>query len=339
MWLRTDANPPFTGPVNYVFDPNGNEFQKPWDESDQCVVFVHGWNMNYDDYVSFSETMFKRLWQQGYAGHLAALRWDTRKSDGEFDTGEYNRSENRAFVYGTALKSLVTNLSANYTVSIVGHSMGNVVCGEGLRQGMLVRNYLMMEAAIPMGCYDANAPQLARLVDKDSQYPTPDYHLTPGSNEASLGYRGYLQTISGTLTNFFNPDDWALATGFTLDQETNWESNQINYKPDGEVAGVVHNPSWFYRYDPTYPLNQRASVLSGEARYVTDSSEMKAFVARSRSKAAGALDYAGGPIRANINLRDDYGFGNTRPDHSGQFTRNIQKLDALYKRMRDTLEE
>ena len=66
---------------------------------------------------------------------------------------------------------------------------------------------------------------------------------------------------------------------------------------------------------------------------------MKSFVTRSRTKAVGAIDYTGGPIGAQVSLRDNYGFGNTRPDHSGQFTRNIQKLDALYKRMRDTLEE
>jgi pimeloyl-ACP methyl ester carboxylesterase len=334
-----DINPPFTGPVNYVSDPNGHEFQKPWDENNQCLVFVHGWNMNYNDYANFGETMFKRLWWQGYKGHFAALRWDTRKSDGEFDTGEYNRSENRAFVYGAALKTWVTNLSASYTVSLVGHSMGNVVCGEALRQEMRVRNYLVMEAAIPMSCYDANAPQLARLVDQDAQYHTPDYDITPGSNEGTLGYRGYLQNVTGTLTNFFNPDDWALSTGFTLGHETNWESNQINYKPDGEVAGAVHDASWSYQYDPTYPLNQRAWVLSGEYRNVIESWEMKAFVARSRTKAAGVLDYTGGPIGAKINLRDDYGFGNTRPEHSGQFTRSIQKLDPLYKKMRETLEE
>jgi pimeloyl-ACP methyl ester carboxylesterase len=334
-----DLNPPFTGPVNYVPDPNGHEFQKPWDESNQCVVFVHGWNMSYDDYVSFSEIMFKRLWQQGYKGHFAAFRWDPRKSDGPFDTGEYNWSENRAFVYGTALKGLVTNLSANYTVSIVGHSMGNVVCGEALRQRMRVRNYLLMEAAIPMSCYDTNAPQLARLVEQDAQYYTPDYYITPGSNESTLGYRGYLESVTGTLTNFFNPEDWALATGFTLGQETNWEKNQINYKPDGEVEGAVHDAAWSYHCDPTHPLNQRAWVLSGEYRNVTDSWEMKSFVARSRTKAVGAIDYTGGPIGAKVNLRDDYGFGNTRPDHSGQFMRNIQKLAALYKRMRDTLEE
>src|SRR5438045_3722533 len=142
-----DVNPPFTGPVNYVPDPNGQEFQKSWDENEQCAVFVHGWNMNYDDYVNFSEIMFKRLWQQGYKGHFAAFRWDTRKSDGPFDTGEYNRSENRAFGYGAALKSWVANLSSNYTVSIVGHRMSNIICSEALRQEMAVRNYLAIEAA------------------------------------------------------------------------------------------------------------------------------------------------------------------------------------------------
>jgi pimeloyl-ACP methyl ester carboxylesterase len=334
-----DLNPPFTGPVNYVPDPNGHEFQKPWDQSEQCVVFVHGWNMSYDDYISFSEIMFKRLWQQGYKGHFAAFRWDTRKSDGPFDTGEYNWSENRAFVYGTALNSLVTNLSGSYTVSIVGHSMGNIVCGEALRKGMRVRNYLLMEAAIPMSCYDTNAPQLATLVTQDQSYHTPAYHVDPADNQLTLGYGGYLNAVTGTLTNFFNPDDWALATGTTLGKNTNWEANQEDYKPDGEVVGAVHDAAWSYQYDPTYPLNQRAWVLSGEYRHVTDSWEMKSFVARSRTKAVGAIDYIGGPVGAKVNLRDDYGFGNTRPDHGGQFTRNIQKLDALYKRMRDTLEE
>jgi hypothetical protein len=66
---------------------------------------------------------------------------------------------------------------------------------------------------------------------------------------------------------------------------------------------------------------------------------MKAFVARSRTKAAGVLDYVGGHIGAKISLRDDYGFGRERSDHSGQFLRNIQKLDPLYQKMRDTLEK
>jgi uncharacterized membrane protein len=334
-----DLSQPFIGPVTYVSDPNGHDFRQPWDESKQCVVFVHGWNVSYDDYVSFSETMFKRLWHQGYKGHFAAFRWDTRKSDGMFDAGEYNRSENRAFVYGAALKSWVKSLSAPYRVSLVGHSMGNVVCGEALREGMRFRNYLLMEAAIPMSCYDGNAPTDTRLVDAEAGYPTPDYHTSPGSNEFSYGYRAYLTNVTGSLTNFFNPEDWGLATGFSYGLETNWERNQIDYKPDGAMY-VLHNPFWSYNCDLSKPLAQRAWMAGTIWRYVADSWEMKAFVARSRTKAVGAVANNSGRFVENINLQlAPYAFGRERPDHSGQFTRNIQRLGPLYEKMRAKIEE
>jgi pimeloyl-ACP methyl ester carboxylesterase len=332
----------FTGPVSYVSDPNGNPFEKSWDETDQCVVFVHGWNVSYDEYVGVAQTLFKRLWHQGFKGHFASFRWDTRKSDSAFDPGEYNRSENRAFVYGDSLKACVTSLSNKYSVSVVGHSMGNVVCGEALRQGMQVRNYVLMEAAIPMSCYDSNAQQLARLTNKDTQYPTPDHHIDTMTNEQSFGYRGYLENVSGTFTNFYNQDDWALSTGFTIGLETNWEKNQIDYKPDGAVSGVVHAGTWSYHYDPSQPpvyaLPQRAWVVSSASRNVSDSWEIKSFVARSRTKAVGAF-LGGGSLGATENLREDFGFRNVRADHSGQFTRNIQAVEALYKRIRAHIEE
>lgn len=132
----------FTGPVTVVTDPNGHPFEKSSDETALCVVFVHGWNVSYDEYVGVAQTLFKRLWHQGFKGHFTSFRWDTRKSDGMFDVGEYNRSENRAYIYGAALKQWASTLSNTYTVSLIGHSMGNVVCSEALRQGLNVRNML-----------------------------------------------------------------------------------------------------------------------------------------------------------------------------------------------------
>jgi hypothetical protein len=334
-----DLSEPFTGPVSYISDPNGHDFRPPWDESRKCVVFVHGWNLGYDDYVSYSETMFKRLWHAGYKGHFATFRWDTRKSDGMFDAGEYNRSENRAFIYGTALKSWVKNLSVNYRVSIVGHSMGNVVCGEALRQQMRIRNYLLMEAAIPISCYDENAPTDTRLADADARHPTPDYHISPGSNDYTYGYRAYLSNIAGTLTNFFNPEDWALSTGFTFGLQTNWEKNQLDYKPDGS-GSLLHDPLWAYNCDLSKALGQRAWLAGRTSRYVADSWEMKAFVARSRTKAVGAVRNDAGRFTESVNLGlPPYAFGRERPDHSGQFTRDIQTLSPLYEKMRTKIEE
>ena len=342
------ATEPFTGPVTFVEDPNGHPFEKPWDENEQCVVFVHGWNVSYDEYTGVAETMLKRLWHQGFKGHFATFRWDTRKSDGPFDPGEYNRSENRAYIYGTALKEWITNLSKKYKVSLVGHSMGNIVCGEALRQGLQVRNYLLMEAAIPMSCYVPDADRLARLEDQDRDHPTPDYHRNPTTNETTLGYRGYISNVAANLINFYNEVDWALATGRSEivpgfpGVETNWEKNQIDYKPDGEIPGPIHAGTWKYYYDanqpPTLPIDRRASVDSTVSRNVVDSWEMKAFVARSRTKAVGAFP-GGGSLGAGENLREVFGFKSVRADHSGQFTRNIQAVDALYKRIRERIEE
>jgi hypothetical protein len=277
---------------------------------------------------------------------FAAFRWDTRKTDGPFDTGEYNRSENRAFAYGGALKQWVEHLSDQFVVSIIAHSMGNIVCAEAFREGLRVRNYVLMEAAVPMSCYFADADPLPRLQDKEGEYPTPDYHLNPSTNELTLGYRGYLATIPATVTTFYNEDDWALATGRSsllgLTVETNWEKNQVDYKPDGSVALAIHDGTWSYHYDSVFPsmrpTNERAWLVSPTSCYVTDSWEMKAFLARSRTKAAGAFRN-GGPFDRKENLRDTYGFTNVRDDHSGQFTRNIQQLTSLYRKLRELVEE
>lgn len=341
---------PFTGPVNFVSDPNGHAFRKPWNETDQCVIFVHGWNVSYQEYLGVAQTMFKRLWHQGFKGHFASFRWDTRKSDGMFDTGEYNRSENRAYVYAGALKQWATDLSNTYTVNIIAHSMGNVLCGEALRQGLQVRNYLLMEAALPMSCYAPDADRLPRLEEQERNHPTPDYHRNPTTNESAFGYRAYISSVAANLINFFNPDDWALATGTTEiipglpHFETNWERNQINYKPDGAIPGVIHAGTWRYLYDgsnpSSVPLGRRALVDSVISRHVIDSWEMKAFVARSRTKAVGAFPNGSPVFFQNIDLSaSPYNFGRERSDHSGQFTRDIQRVDALYNALREALDQ
>ncbi|MEY2512496.1 MAG: large repetitive protein [Verrucomicrobiota bacterium] len=342
------VNIPFVGPADYVADPNGNPFEKAWDETNQCVVFVHGWNVSYDEYLGVAQTMFKRLWHQGFKGHFATFRWDTRKSDNMFDAGEYNRSENRAYIYGAALRQWASRLSDAYTVNLIGHSMGNVVCGEALRQGLGIRNYLLMEAAIPMSCYVADAQRLPRLESVDSGYPTPDYHLNPTTNESTRGYRGYISNVTANLINFYNEADWALASGTSEivpglpNAETNWERNQIDYKPDGEIPGVIHAGTWRYYYDSgqgsARPVEPRAYVDSVASHDVRDSWEMKAFVARSRTKAVGAFP-GGGSLGAAEDLRGSFGFRDIRTDHSGQFTRDIQAVDALYKRIRERIEE
>ena len=57
-----------------------------------------------------------------------------------------------------------------------------------------------------------------------------------------------------------------------------------------------------------------------------------AFIARTRTKAVGALAGVGGVISQEVQLNSNtYQFGTTRPDHSAEFTRNIQVLQPFYR--------
>ncbi|MEI8341115.1 MAG: hypothetical protein WCH43_06205, partial [Verrucomicrobiota bacterium] len=59
---------------HYTID-SSNAYQAPVDEQKTALVFVHGWNMSYNDYVNYSETMFKRLWRQGYKGFCGGVKF------------------------------------------------------------------------------------------------------------------------------------------------------------------------------------------------------------------------------------------------------------------------
>jgi pimeloyl-ACP methyl ester carboxylesterase len=333
---------PFTGPVSWVPDPNEQPFptEKPKGENDQAVIFLHGWSMDYNDYISFSETMMKRLWHAGFKGRFCSLRWDplvvTEIFGQPASNGEYNRSEQRAWLYGESLKQFAQSIkNQGFRVSLIGHSMGNIVCGSALQKGFQAQNYLLMEAAVPAGCFDSGSGvnNYARFLNAEQSEPTPDYHEAP-NGDLTKGYRGFMSSISAnvanSVVNFRNRLDYALATGFKYGIEANWERNQIDYKPDGNVS-----TDWHYHYYPNRTnLNERATqeFTFFVGRFVTDSHEMKSFVARPRSKAVGALEGTSAAPNGviDVNLEATYHFDSRDSDHSGQFKRRIQEVDDLY---------
>jgi pimeloyl-ACP methyl ester carboxylesterase len=346
------ANGPFTGPTASVGDPWNWPFEKDPTEENSAVVFVHGWSMTYDAYFSFTETMFKRLWHQGFKGRFCSFRWDPLVAkEAQLYAGEYNRSEHRALLYGEALRQFVQTVKNDVLdVSLVGHSMGNVVCGSALRQGLIVKNYLLMEAAFPAGCYDESGGDGAvgvngydRFWNAELNRPTPDYH------DSDMGYRGFLKAMhsnTGRLVNFHNRLDYALATGIKFFWfEANWEKNQVDYKPDGSGT-AIHASDWQYLYNTAEADTIKKGLLENIhfvnsnpvwafTRHVHDSYEIKAFISRPRSKALGAVDslLANRPaIMEHVNLNAaPYNFDDRESDHSGQFNRRIQEVSELYR--------
>ena len=73
--------------LEYPPDPqityDSEAFEPAADEAKQVIVFVHGINgpggggaaESYNGWVNVSETIFKRLWHQGYKGRFAFFKW------------------------------------------------------------------------------------------------------------------------------------------------------------------------------------------------------------------------------------------------------------------------
>lgn len=216
---------------------------------------------------------------------------------------------------------------------------------------MSLNKYILMEAAIPSGCFNDAANNYPRFLTREETSPTPD-------TGEDLGYRLYSTSLNvGKFVSFFNIADFALSTGtiaipggavgsnFGWPYQTNWEQNQLAFKPDRFNA--LDWQAGDYLYLPNQPLGERVTVnwsptLGGTyitSRLVTDIHESMAFAARPRSKAAGAEIHNATVFGSVLDLQDACGFGRDVEDHSGQFTRAIQVLNPFYSRLCEELQQ
>jgi hypothetical protein len=207
----------------------------------------------------------------------------------------------------------------NYNLNVCAHSMGNVVMAEALKLQLAtgqhnVNNYVLMQAAVPASCYDTSFTNYAPLIQAEQQKgPTPNTYW---------GYPGAIGgAVSGRLADFYNTNDFALATGtMPVVGAVNWEANQKNYKPDSGFG---------YSTDGTNAFNTPPNL---QYRTVTDSREIMSFCARPRSKAVGAQPGVGGAIQGgSIDLHANYGFDLDKSEHSAEFNWNIQRLSGFYR--------
>ncbi|HEY3761543.1 MAG TPA: alpha/beta hydrolase [Verrucomicrobiae bacterium] len=294
-------------------------------ETKQVIVFVHGINNTYFDAKDSTETLFKRLYWSGYYGKVAEFKWPCAflPFDNTLNPFNYDLGEFYAWKSAAALKdylSYLTNRLAGYQIDILAHSQGNIVASEAIKQGAPFDNYILSQAAVSAQCYDTSVPTLSSLVAADAAVPTPLY-------PANGGYDGYFSGLTGNLINFYNTNDYALASGIWSGLQANWVADQKSQKPE----------SYTYRFGQVYEYD--TTNLTSTARYgfssytVTDPYEIMSQVARSRSSAAGAQPDIGGVMEtsAQVDLLSSFGFGSTRGDHSAEFTRPIQQTFGYYQ--------
>jgi hypothetical protein len=296
-------------------------------ETPQTVVYVHGINRPPWGAQNEGETLFKRLYWSGYSGHVALFKWPcTYLPPNNWWPYTFNLSEFYAYKSASALKSYLTDLRGRsdlpgYAIDIFAHSQGNAVASEALSEGAPFDNYILTQGAVPAHSFDGSAPTSPVLVAADAQTPTPFAGILGGYNQCWTNF-------SGNIVNFFNANDFALETGSYGPIAANWVVNQQTEKPDAFAGG----PSYIY-----YPTNQTsvAYYLFGSHYTVTDLEEIRSMVARSRTLAIGAQGPNSGQTRqgnisGSVDLAAQFNFGNTRPEHSAQYTRTIQAVWGYY---------
>jgi len=327
-WNWFNSQPPNPGVTAAVDSTGGTFVPDPNEDTSNptCVVAVHGFNQSEADSTNFAETMFKRLWQKGYKGRFVSFRWDTRYANVWTDyipVGIYNDCEYIAWSSGGALKNfLQQNVPSGYNINIAAHSMGNIVAGEALRQGLAVNHYALLHAASSASCYSQTPPD---AFTEDGTLRVPPDH-DPDTFTSSLGYTGYLNTIKAnrSIVNFSEPKDEVI--------NSIWWDNYMAFKPQA----IILNLSGGYHYDTTQPAGEKVWVSMSflgiplpVTRTVYSSSESKAYVDYSLTDTIGHSTELKGAIKANV---DESAMGKS---HSYEWNCNLQ--DSVVQNFYDNL--
>ncbi len=297
------------------------------------AIFVHGWRLTYDEYLTWAQTSYKRLWHQGFKGRFYTFRWPTLSADQSDNDGlfTFNPSEYRAWLSGPALASWVNTLPNSGNRNLFAHSMGNVIAGEALRNGMMVRRYALCNAAVPSMAYDSS--QILQMDPTTLQtwnkiWPPLEEPIllhTPDTDPSAIfrnryGIRnrfngGFFSPIE--MFNFYLRDDSALSK--------RWVENNQLFKPQLTGQG--------YRYEQI-PFTTPWQLAQGPpSRQVVFSPEALAYVTKALTRTLGQDPRTAGSIDYDIDMNDwgphanHSGFGTT---HSAQWRWSIQSTNEFW---------
>lgn len=233
----------------------------------------------------------------------------------------YNASEYRAWLSGPALASFVNNLPNSNARYLMAHSMGNVISGAALRNGMQVTRYAMCNAAVSALAYNGS------LAPDFPDYQTPD--TGDAGTRQAFGLADKLNPVSTDIINFTLPNDSALGQ---------WSANNEQFKPEHTVA----TGSKGYAYIPSGVVGHKLALgvqPSGygdpfhELRPVTSLPEAMSYVTQSHTQAAGRKQNTGGSAAFFVNMgtgTGGFGFGST---HSAQWIWTYQKTYPFWRRI------
>ena len=302
------------------------------------VLYVHGWNMDEWEKKRWAETVFKRLWWQGYKGNVALFSWPTLSGfKGDIssvsDLMNFDNSEFIAWSSATSLGSLINNLNTQYRLTILAHSMGNIVAGEAIwKNNTNIPRFISSQAAHSAQYYDSSIKDSSPATLKaitikylditiNGRIQTPDVfgHFYSGTTSTTPYFEGNVSKLT-SFQNYYNEYDYAL---------DKWEQNNI-LKPDFHWSNLFCYQGSTYSYNERYDKcyrNVNAGV-GGCVYYTFGSSEDRekytifSYIMQSHSRALGTVSISNANNTDLNKVKDDEGnvlFDSTHYGHSRQF--------------------
>jgi hypothetical protein len=192
----------------------------------------------------------------------------------------------------------------------MAHSMGNVISGSALLEGMSVTRYVMCNAAMAAMSYDGGITNLPLSLSS-----TPDTDTDPAAQV--LGLKNRFNNNRTTYINYYLPDDDALQS---------WIANQQINKPE-----IFFNSA--YVYDPAETPGNKIYYSEGAIfqarRNITRLPEAMGYVTKSRSHAAGAVGNTNGSISLKIGM-DSFGF---EDEHSAEWNWSLASSYRFWRQL------
>jgi hypothetical protein len=293
--------------------PGASSFQYPYDSQTDIntpyILHVHGSNMEPWDKDRFAETMYKRLYWQGYTGRFGSFRWPTSwgftgsLTDLAFDRAHFDLIEYTAWQSALGLKNMLTRLNILYPgqVQVTAHSMGNITAGEALRQATstLVNFYGAFQGAGAAHCYDTNAQVIPiNIAFNAGESNVYAHYWTPTNNQYFAGAIG-----AASYVNFFNTNDAVL---------NYWLTGQ-KFKPDGTVGYSYSTSSGYFYTIPTPPQ---------QLLFPGDTYKIFAFCQQAECNCIGEQTNLGGQFRTPFQIDlagPPYNYQDTHKYHSAEF--------------------
>lgn len=291
-------------------------------QSNDYLLFVHGWNMGDEDTERWGATIFKRLWWKGYMGRVGVFRWPTKQGAFTYNTSDEIAWNNGQILLNT-LSSINVQENGRYAnqVRVLAHSMGNVVAGEAIRlmpdNQKLIHTYVATQAAIPASIYGENMNPISQKWD----WKTPDIfgHYYSGDSQTRPVFKNNLAKLSNKAYNYYNWEDYALMTGRLpiFGVEVNWVANNRKYKPDRNCYYTYDISSYNQAEDTFFYAREKELILYG---FEEDNYHLFAFFVQSRSYPLGTSECEG---FEGYDLKKHNGYNNAWYYHSHQFRSNI----------------